>query len=54
MSNLFDGSTRLTFENVQLSDAGVYNITISLITTSSFVLSNEAFITLRVYGEYQH
>ena len=50
-SNLFDGSTRLTFENVQLSDAGVYNITVSLITTNSFVLSDETFITLRVYGE---
>ena len=54
-SNLFDGSTRLTFESTQLSDAGIYNITNSIITTGFIVLLNEDFITLRVYGEfYQH
>ena len=50
-SNLFDGSRRLTFENVQLSDAGVYNITASILGIGFVVLRNEAFITLTVYGE---
>ena len=50
-SNLFDASTRLTFENVQLSDAGIYNITISVVVTGTYVLANKAFITLVVYGE---
>ena len=44
-------SRRLTFENVQLSDAGVYNITASILGIGFVVLTNEAFITLTVYGE---
>lgn len=50
-SNLFNSSRRLTLENVQLSNAGVYNITASIVTTGFYVLTNEAFITLIVYGE---
>ena len=50
-SNLFHGSTRLTFENVQLSDAGLYSITVSILATGFIVLTDEAFITLTVYGE---
>ena len=50
-SNLFHGSTRLTFENVQLSDAGVYSIRVSILATGFIVFTNEAFITLTVYGE---
>ena len=51
MSNLFHSSTRLTFENVQLSDAGVYTIRASIVATGLIVVTNEAFITLTVYGE---
>ena len=50
-SNLFHSSTRLTFENVRLSDAGVYSITVSILGTGFIVLTDEAFITLTVYGE---
>ena len=49
---LFDASTRLTFESAQLSDAGEYNISYSIVVTGPQFITKYASITLRVYSKY--
>lgn len=48
--SLYDFGRRLTFNNVQLSDAGIYNITASRFT-SGYVRAKRVIISLQVYSK---